>query len=76
MVATAAAARGFLEIIPTAVIFRTGYGETEQRERNRKNRKCDVPSRPASEYFSVLVFTYMQYQNGWLLLHRGSSDKL
>lgn len=33
--ATAAAASGFLELIPTAVIFRTGCGETE-----RKSRKC------------------------------------
>lgn len=31
----AAAARGFLEIIPAAVIFRTGYGETEQGEKTR-----------------------------------------
>ena len=30
-----AAARGFLEIIPAAVIFETGYGETEQGEKTR-----------------------------------------
>ena len=30
-----AAARGFLEIIPAAVIFETGYRETEQGEKTR-----------------------------------------
>lgn len=31
-----AAARGFLEIIPTAVVFWTGCGETEQRDSTRE----------------------------------------
>jgi len=37
--AAAAAARGFPDIIPTAVLLRTGCGKTEQ-NREKENRKC------------------------------------
>lgn len=53
----AAAARGFPGIILTAVIFRTGYVETEQ-----GNNRKDLLSRPESECFLVLVFTCVEYQ--------------
>ena len=41
MAAAEAAARGFPEVIPTAVMFRTGCGETEQRMREKGRRKCE-----------------------------------
>lgn len=59
MAAAAGSARGFLEIIPTAV--RSGA----QAERKR-TRVENVPSRDAScKYFLVLVFTCMYQTDGF-----------
>lgn len=64
----AAAARGFLEINPTAVIFRNGNGETEQGERMRVE---NVQRCTKQTWVRILLRAYF-YLHGvptrWLLL--------